>query len=444
MDEKRSPQETAGSAHKIKTLGFGTSRRRFLSVAAATGAAATLGGTALAKEGTATVTFDDQKTSGKTVTVKSVTMPKGGFVAIHDSSLNNGEVLKSVIGVSDYLDAGTHTDVGVKLFDVDGQDFSDGMKLKNDQSLIAMPHLDTNGNENYDFVSSGGKADGPYTSDKKPVVDSAQISISDQPMASVTFGDQTSNGKTLMVDSVTMSDGGFVAIHDASLNDGKVLKSVIGVSDYLDAGTHENVSVTLFNVDGRNFSDGMMLKNDQSLIAMPHLDTNGNENYDFVSSGGKADGPYTKDKKPVVDSAQITVKSCHKMTDMAKVWFDNQRSDGTSVVVKKAELSDGGFVAIHDSSLLDGKVFDSVIGVSDKLDAGTHECISVDLYDGVPGGNYDMDKLDSDTTLIAMPHYDSNDNGTYDFLTSKGDADGPYTKNKKPVVDKAKITLYDC
>ncbi len=84
----------------------------------------------------------------------------------------------------------------------------------------------------------------------------------------------------------------------------RLLDSVIGVSSYLDAGSHEDVSVSLFNVPGGDF-DMSMLKDDQSLIAMPHLDTDGNEEYDFVESGGKMDGPYTKDGKAVIDDAKI-------------------------------------------------------------------------------------------------------------------------------------------
>jgi PGF-CTERM protein len=36
---------------------------------------------------------------------------------------------------------------------------------------------------------------------------------------------------------------------------------------------------------------------------MPHLDTNGNEEYDFPG----ADGPYTEDGSAVTDSANVTV-----------------------------------------------------------------------------------------------------------------------------------------
>ncbi|RBI63021.1 hypothetical protein DMJ13_00220 [halophilic archaeon] len=255
--------------------------------------------------------------------------------------------------------------------------------------------------------------------------------------ASVTFDDQTTDGETVTTASVTLPEGGFVAVHDERLLDGKALESVVGVSDYLDASTHENVEITLFDVMGAEF-EKRMLSEDQTLVAMPHLDSNGNDEYDFVSSGGKADGPYTMDGKAVVDDATVSVES--KPT--ASVSFSEQEAeDGTAVTVSEATLSEGGFVTIHDNSVLDGDVFESVVGVSDYLDAGTHEDLSVSLFEGVPGREFEMASLQGEATLIAMPHFDTDDDGTYDFVTSQGEADGPYTKDGKPVVDDACITV---
>ncbi len=118
--------------------------------------------------------------------------------------------------------------------------------------------------------------------------------------AEVTFDDQETDGSSVVVSSVTLSEGGFVTIHDATLLDGDALGSVVGTSEYLDAGTHEDVEVSLDS----------SLEEDQELIAMPHMDSNDNEEYDFVTSEGADDGPYTGDDgNAVTDSAQITIGS---------------------------------------------------------------------------------------------------------------------------------------
>jgi hypothetical protein len=257
--------------------------------------------------------------------------------------------------------------------------------------------------------------------------------------AAVTFKDQGIDEQSVTIQSVTMPKGGFVAIHDSRLRDGKALESVIGVSKKLGAGTHENVTVTLFDVPGGEY-ENQMLDTDQTLIAMPHRDTNGNSTYDFLTSGGKTDGPYTKNKNAVVDAAKITVSREENKLPVS-VTFEDQTTDGKTANILSVTLTEGGYVAVHDSSLLDGKVIESVIGVSGALDAGTHENVEVALFEGVPGTTYEMSRLTGDQTLIAMAHRDTNDNATYDFVKSQGEKDDPYTKNETPVTDKARLTV---
>lgn len=132
----------------------------------------------------------------------------------------------------------------------------------------------------------------------------------------------------------------------------------------------------------------------------------------------------------------------------ASVNFVDQRTDGTVVTVQSVRMNEGGFIAIHDSRLLADEpvIAGSVIGVSEKLEAGFHERVEVVLYDvpgGVDNGNFEEGAvLDADETLVAMPHFDTNDNGTYDFITSGGAEDGAYllADGSGAVVDPAQIT----
>ena len=112
------------------------------------------------------------------------------------------------------------------------------------------------------------------------------------PTASVTIDDQTrSEGDTVRVSSVDMSEGGFVAIHEGGPGG-----DVIGASNYI-AGSASNVAISL---------DEPLEGGDTTVVAMPHLDTNNNQEYDFGSIEG-ADGPYTSDGAAVTDSAVVTV-----------------------------------------------------------------------------------------------------------------------------------------
>lgn len=108
---------------------------------------------------------------------------------------------------------------------------------------------------------------------------------------------------------MTLSDGGFVAVHDGmSLLEGKPVENVIGVSEYLGAGTYRNVRVPLFeDVPGASF-DRSKLADGQLVVAMPHRDTNSSEVYEFVATEGNEDRPYTKDGRPVINPAVVSVE----------------------------------------------------------------------------------------------------------------------------------------
>ncbi|PSP74256.1 hypothetical protein BRC86_06480 [Halobacteriales archaeon QS_3_64_16] len=151
------------------------------------------------------------------------------------------------------------------------------------------------------------------------------------PEASVTFENQTTEGETVVVEEVTLEEGGFVAIHEQTEDGG--VGGVIGVTEYLEAGTHEDVEATLFTdaVEGGDFEQSM-LEEDGTLIAMPHLDTDGDEAYEFVSSAGEVDGPYTEDGGAVVDPASVTVEAM----DDAEDGSESQKAD------KKAQDDEEG------------------------------------------------------------------------------------------------------
>jgi len=137
----------------------------------------------------ASVTFEDQSTSGDSVTVASATLPEGGFVTIHDDTVGD-DAIGSVVGTSDYLESGTSSDVEVSLDE----------SIESAGTFFAMPHLDTNGNEAYDFVSSEGGADGPYTTDGGDIVlADAQVTVEESGGDGTETGGQPGFGAVVAV-----------------------------------------------------------------------------------------------------------------------------------------------------------------------------------------------------------------------------------------------------
>jgi len=349
----------------------------------------------------ASVSLANQSTGGNHVVVESVYVPDGGFVTVHDATLLDGDTFDSVRGTSAYLEPGYHTDVTVTL----------DAPVENDSTLIAMPHQDSDDDESFDFLTSNGSDDGPYTANGSAVTDSGELTVS----ASVTLPDQPSSGTAVVVDRVDLSEGGFVTIHDATVLDGDTFNSVVGTSEYLEAGVHEDVTVTL---DER-------LTSGQTLIAMPHQDTDGDRNYTFVESNGSADGPYTDDGSAVVDPADVTIE--------ASIGFEGQSTNGSTVTVSEVTLQDGGFVTVHDATVLDGDVFESIRGTSAYLGPGTHENVTVTLED----------PLTENATLIPMAHRDTDGDETYTFEESGGAADGAYVGDGGGAVVAPAVVTYE-
>ncbi|WP_254821329.1 DUF7282 domain-containing protein [Haloglomus halophilum] len=236
-------------------------------------------------------TFSNQTFTGQatSLNVASVTVSEGGFVTIHDSTLvSDGAVFDSVRGTSGYLEAGTTENVTVEL--------DSPIAPSGSGTYYAMPHLDSDGDETYDFVTSEGADDGPYTNNEgNATVDAATITV--ERVATVTLNDQTTNGDSVLVESARLPDGGFVTIHDATVSDDP-FGSVRGTSAYLDSGTSADINVSL----------DTPVEESGQFFAMPHRDTDGDETYDFVSSNGDDDGPYLNaDGQIVLDSGQISL-----------------------------------------------------------------------------------------------------------------------------------------
>jgi len=113
----------------------------------------------------------------------------------------------------------------------------------------------------------------------------------------------------------------------------------------------------------------------------------------------------------------------------ANVSVADQPTDGSALVVESANLTAGGFLAVHEAS---PNGTEDVLGNSTHLAPGEHENVSVALEP----------PLSSDATVNVTAHRDTNANATFDFVGSLGAEDVPYANvTGDPVSTAAALTV---
>jgi hypothetical protein len=147
------------------------------------------------------------------------------------------------------------------------------------------------------------------------------------------------------------------------------------------------------------------------------------------------DANVTDSSKGDAGPTEIATVTIEEATS-ASVTFDDKTvagTSGTTVTVESATLSEGGFVVLHNQTeLQNGQVVGSIVGNSSALSAGTSTDVNVTLTEDISNGTY-----------VAMPHFDSNDNGVYDFPQDQN-LDTPYTDaNGDAIVDPAVLNVTD-
>jgi PGF-CTERM protein len=125
-----------------------------------------------------------------------------------------------------------------------------------------------------------------------PLIDESGTVEGPPTVNALTFNDQevvATGTQTVVVQNVNLSEGGFIAIHQGGAGG-----PVIGNSDYIAEGTSRtNIPIALSET---------LPQGETTLVAMAHLDTDGDQTYEFA--GGSLDGPYPGDN--FVSSATIT------------------------------------------------------------------------------------------------------------------------------------------
>jgi len=193
--------------------------------------------------------------------------------------------------VSGHLDAEPGTTVTVVLRFTDGDTLRNRTTVDEHGSFAAT--FDLAGRENGTFVASL-RRDGE-------VIDAVEGRVG-VPRASVALRNQTAGEPaphdddaeaTVTVARTSMERGGFLAIHRGSPRG-----PILGVSDYLPPGIHENVTIGMVNAP----------TGARTMVVMPHLDTDCDRRFDWVLND-RDDWPYETNRTdpPVVyDGATVS------------------------------------------------------------------------------------------------------------------------------------------
>ena len=368
------------------------------------------------REPPAAVAFQDQATSGSTVTVDSVRLDDGGFLTVHDSRLLDGQPRESVRGVSAALDSGTYEGIEVTLEEA----------LAEDDTLIAMPHRDEPADGEYRFVESGGDEDPPYLDlDGNPVVDTAEVAVDagqDAPEVSVSI-----DNVGVSAWEVTDADAGVAPLD----RENPTLRLRVGTRYTVENSGWSSHPFALRDADG----DLLLTQGSGGAFAddpaVGWTDDGATVAFTVTEDLAAAAANYVCTVHP---SMEGTIETLGPDAPGADATITGQESDGEAVVVDTVRLDDGGFLTVHDGRLLDSQPLESVRGVTDYLPPGIYEDVEMALDEPVT----------EEQPLIAMPHRDEPADGEYRFVESGGDEDPPYLDTGgAAVVDDATITVTD-
>ena len=314
------------------------------------------------------------------IVIATITAQEDGFIVIHN---DNGSGAPGPVVGYERVRAGTTNNILVNL------DIGVPTAL-----LFPMLHVDTGEAGEYEFGTVEG-ADGPVSvNDRVAFTLIYTIPHMRVPDQIVRTGDgrlQNAN-PVLVADSVLAGEHGWLVVH---ADGGGAPGPVIGYTR-VRSGTNLDVEVEL-DVKGLT----------PVLWPMLHVDTGEPREYEFGTVEG-VDGP-------VRDSAGNVIT--FPINAAPSIVFEGELGD-TSLTVAQALIDQPGWLAIHANN--DGSP-GPVIGHA-PLRAGVNSNVVVPLA-----------PEDAGDLVFPMLHYDTNNNGLYEFGTVEG-ADGPVAVDGNVVV----------
>jgi hypothetical protein len=238
------------------------------------------GGTPPVIDPTGSIMVEDHSLMNGMVTINNVVISDDGWLVIYRD--NVGAVGTEIIGYT-HIDAGTHDDVTVEL----DEDVVDG------ETLWAALHVDDDDDGEFDWDGSTG-TDVPIRTGVAHVAESFIVTVDSN---SVTAENQSiGDDNSITVSNVMLEEAGWIVVHnDEDGNPGEVL----GVSDLITAGSHNNVVIDLGDSEV-NVGDTLwiMLHTDTGTAGEYEFDPESDDDFDLPILDG--------DNQPVMISITVT------------------------------------------------------------------------------------------------------------------------------------------
>jgi formylmethanofuran dehydrogenase subunit D len=215
--------------------------------------------------------FDQTHIDGA-VTIDTAVLTEDGFVVIHAFDRDGELVLTPPLGLT-YLPAGVHRFVTVELDPMLLAEYGyDGTK-----EILPMLHVDAEGNQSYEFPDG---PDVPVTVDGDMVVATLALSQPSDATPSVDVSGEIraevdGMGLFVTIPGATLAQPGFVTLHRVDAAGELIVVPVAGVSEWLPAGSHQRVTVRIF--------DDQVVSVGETVFAMLHHD-DGDMRYTFPES----------------------------------------------------------------------------------------------------------------------------------------------------------------
>ncbi|MDC6350446.1 hypothetical protein PP178_02705 [Zeaxanthinibacter sp. PT1] len=342
----------------------------------------------------ASFTVSDQTLSADNkLTIAQATFPEDGWIVIHPDNGSDAPDQSTNLNEPLLVSEAIATDIEVTL--------KDDVTIEDEQKLWVVLYKDDGTLGTFEYDGQNG-LDMPYMNDDNQLLTASFIVNVDaeaNATGSFTAEDQDIEDNTLIVSEVTVDQDSWVVVHADNGEDGPVVPEIISEPVFLEAGTYNDVEVSLNN--------SANIKENDKLWIMLHSDSGVSGEYEFDGENG-LDLPIEDAEGNVVTSSitALTVEAVASFEAADQVISQN------TVIVSSATFNQDGWIVIHKDNGMGGPVVPEIVSEPKYGEAGTATDVEVQLDD-------DYSFTDGET-LWVMLHTDNGVEAVYEFDGNNG------------------------